>query len=302
MTAPDPQVPPSNPPPPGRPPFAPPAGTPYYGSPHDASWVPPPGSVFGGGPDVLATSGRKSRDRSAWPTVALPVPVNPGADPADRADREQGGRAVPLLLAMAAIVAALVTARAALLGSDATSDWQRSVGDEQRRGAMLLEEVRYTYGSEGDMAMMIITADVQAQELRAVAAGQPPEVVAIVESEAQVQQQLVDLVGPSSELYTDPRYRIDSGGVDLQLRLADSRAEDAGDDPLVALAQGDGAADTASRLMLTTLFIAGAFLLGAIAQALRRRPRILLAIGWVALESGSKAAIAVQLGLVGAVG
>lgn len=151
------------------------------------------------------------------------------------------------------------------------------------------------------MAMMIITAHVRAQELRAAAAGQPPEVATIVESEALVQQQVADLVGPNSELYTDPRYRLESGGVDLQLRLADSRAKEVEDDPLAALAQGDAKADTASRLMLTTLLIACAFLSGALAQAFARRRRVLLTFGWVALAAGGVAAIAVQLGLIGTV-
>lgn len=214
-------------------------------------------------------------------------------------DRDQGGRAVPFLLAVAAIVAAIVTARAALLGSDATSAWQMSVGDEQRRGAMLLEGVRYTYGVEGDMAFMIITADVRAQELRAAMDGQPPEVAAALESEARVQQQVVDLVGPSSELIADPRYQLDSGGVDIQLRLADTRAADVDTDPMATLAGGDAASERASRLMLATLAIAGAFLFGALAQTFRGRRRPLLGLGWAALAVGCGAAIAIELGLIG---
>ena len=279
--------------PPGKPPFAPPPGTPYYGPPHDAEWTPPPGTVFGGGPDVLASSGRGRRDRSAWPAVARPVHAG---DPDEQPDK--GSRAVALLLAIAAIVGAIVTAQASLVGSDATSAWQQSVANEQRRGALLLEGVRYTYGAEGDMALMVATAVVRAQELRALAEGQPPEIAAELIAEAQVHEQVVEMITPASGIASDPRYALPSGGYDIQLRLADSRNETPADvaiDPIADVVVGDADADKANRLIATTLGIGVAFLFGALAQAFAQQRRLLLLIGWGFLAASGVAAFVVQV-------
>ena len=105
---------------------------------------------------------------------------------------------------------------------------------------------------------------------------QPPEVKSALEAEATVQQQLVDLIGPSSELVSDPRYALPDGGYDLQLRLADDRARPT---PQArrrtrwrCSSAGDAAQHEANRLMLATLGIGVAFLCGALAQAFSRRP------------------------------
>jgi hypothetical protein len=209
-------------------------------------------------------------------------------------------RAVAILLAVAAIVAAIITGRAALVASDATSAWNSSVGVEQRRGALFMEQFRYTYSVEGDQAFMLAIAEEKAAALRdaAAAPSRAPEVAAALVAEAQVQQQLRDLVGPASEIVSDARYVLPDGGYDLQQRLADSRAENPDDlaaDPLVEMAAGDAAADEANRLMLATLGVAMAFLCGALAQAFASRRRLLLTIGWIALGMGLAAAIAITL-------
>ena len=280
--------------PPGKPPFAPPPGTPWGGPPHDAEWTPPPGTAFAEPATGAARRGR--RDRRAWPRNARPVPAS--REEPD-ADQDTGSRGVALLLAVAALVAAIVTAQASLVSSDASDAWQASVSDEQRRGALLLEGVRYTYGSEGDLAVMMLTADLHAQALRQPGASQPPDIAARLAAEAQVQQHVVELMGSASELTADPRYVMDGGGYDLQLRLVDSRSaspDDLAIDPLAELAAGDADAEHAMRLMLSTVGIGAAFLFGALAQAFRRRRRLLLLLGWASLLVTTAAAIAVELG------
>jgi hypothetical protein len=224
----------------------------------------------------------------------VPTHDRPGGAP-----QEKGSRAVALLLAVAAIVAATITARASLVGSEATSAWQTAVGDEQRRGALLLEQVRYAYGSEGDLAFMIVAAQEQADAMREAIPGASPAVAAALETEAGVQEQVAELVKPASEIASDPRYELASGGYDLQLRLADERRsnpDDLANDPLAQVAAGDAAADHAVRLMLTTIAVGVAFLFGALAQAAHRRRRVLLVLGWIALGVASVAAVAVELG------
>src|SRR5262245_7347056 len=107
---------PAQPKPPGRPPFAPPPGTPWNGPPDDAAWAPPPGTVFGGGPDAL-TPARGRRRWNAWPAVARPVRAD---DATAGRPTEKGSRAVALLLAIAAVIAAVITARASLVSSEAS--------------------------------------------------------------------------------------------------------------------------------------------------------------------------------------
>jgi hypothetical protein len=237
-------------------------------------------------------------DLSATPAAPAPAPAELAPEPAP--EPASSSRAVAILLAVAAIVAAIITARASLVASDATSAWNDSVSVEQRRGALFLEQFRYTYAIEGDQAFMLTIAEEQAAALRAAAADPSlaPDVIAALTAEAQVQQQLRDLVGPSSEIVSDPRYVLPDGGYDLQLRLADTRAENPDDlaaDPLADMAAGDAAADEANLLMLATIGVAMAFLCGALAQAFGRRRRMLLAVGWVALALGAVAAIAITL-------
>jgi hypothetical protein len=277
--------------PPGRPSFAPPPGTPYGGPPLDAEWVPPPGSVYGGGPDALAGARRKGRD-GAWPPKALPVPGAPD-EPADK-----GSRAVALLLAVAAVLAAIITARASLIASDATSDWQASVAAEQKRGEMLLQDTRYTYGVEGEQAFLIATQDLTAQELRRVQPVASPDVARRLDQEAQVQEQLMAALAPSMELVANGTYKLPSGGYDLQRRLADRRATDPDTlalDPAADIVAGDAAADHALRLMVVTVLIGVAFLCGALAQAHKRRRRLLLTSGWLFLGASAAVALALEL-------
>jgi hypothetical protein len=227
----------------------------------------------------------------------------PASDPPPVKDT--ASRAVALLLAVAAIVAAIVTARASIVGSDATSAWTASVGAEQRRGAFLLEGVRYTYTTEGDLGFLIASAQVQVEELTAIASGQPPDLAARIDAETRVHQGVLDGVLPASELASDPRYALPGGGYDLELRLADERLEAEGDitaiDPLADVAAGDVAADHATLLMLSTIGIGAAFLLGSLAQALSRRRRALLALGWVTLAIAATVAVVVELDAAGVV-
>lgn len=238
----------------------------------------------------------------ASPDLALAPDPEPSAEAT--AASASSSRAVAVLLAVAAIVAAIITARASLVASDATSAWNGAVSVEQRRGALFLEQFRYAYSIEGDQAFMLTIVEEKAAALRAAAAAPDldPAVATALANEAQVQQQLRDLVGPSSDIVSDPRYVLPDGGYDIGRRLADTREENPEDtaaDPLVDMAAGDAAADEADRLMLATLGVAMAFLCGALAQAFGRHRRLLLTLGWVALALGAGAAVAITLDVPG---
>lgn len=226
---------------------------------------------------------------------ADPVPA------AASAERGGGGRTVALLLALAAILAAAVSARAGLSASDATSAWTSAVGVEQKRGALLLADVRDVYGAQADQALMIATARLRAERLRAAMDGATPDVVVALEVEARVHDGVIALADPGSSplrILADPAYLLPSGAYDLPRVLADARAtlgDELGADPAAALAEGDRAAARSQLLLALTIPIACVFLAGALAQAWRRFRRPLLALGWTTLGAAAIAAAFVGL-------
>lgn len=214
--------------------------------------------------------------------------------------RGSGSRTVAVLLALAAILAAVVSARAGLYASDATSAWTAAVGIEQKRGALLLADVRDVYGAQADQALMVATARLRAEQLRAGMDGAAPEVVVGLEIEARVHDAVATL-GSGGEsplrIFSDPVYLLPSGAYDLPNVLADARAAlgaELAADPAAAFADGDRAAARSQLLLALTIPIACVFLAGALAQAWRRFRRPLLAAGWVVL-----AAAAVPAAIVG---
>jgi hypothetical protein len=241
-----------------------------------------------------------------WPRSAPPVrpsgatpkrengaPTRDGGTPND----EGGSRAVALLLGVAAIVAAILTARAALLSSDASSDWQLAVRQELKRGTLAVEQVNYVYGTEAVQAFGVATANVRADEAAKLAPSAAPDAAARLQFEAQVQQQVSQATVSSSAVASDPKYALPDGGYDMQRRMADERATTPADVALAPdepMAAGDALADRANRMMSTTIAIGATFLFGALAQAFRRRRLVLLALGWGALTVGALLALALE--------
>ncbi|MFO1541547.1 MAG: hypothetical protein ACKOTZ_14085 [Chloroflexota bacterium] len=217
------------------------------------------------------------------------------------AERTGGGRTVAILLALAAILAAAVSARAGLYASDATSAWTAAVGTEQKRGALRLADVRDVYGAQADQALMVASARLRADRLRAAMTDAAPEVVVALEVEARVHDQ-VATIGASGQsplrILADPVYLLPSGAYDLPRVLADARAAlgaEIAADPAAALADGDRAAARSQLLLALTIPIACVFLAGALAQAWRRFRRPLLATGWVVLGAAGVSAVVVGL-------
>lgn len=209
-----------------------------------------------------------------------------------------GGRGVAILLATAAVLAAILTARAALIGSDASDLWQRSLRTEVKRSAFALEEIRYVYNSEAQVAFSNAMEQVRAQELRASAARQSPDARPALEAEAKVHDGTVTVLLSASEVASDPAYALDSGGYDLVKRLAHNRAASPDAlalDPDVLMAAGDHATQRAIRMMSSTIPVGVAFLVGALGQAWLRRRRLLLALGWSCLLAAGMLGLAVEL-------
>jgi hypothetical protein len=173
-----------------------------------------------------------------------------------------------------------------MLGGQATDLWQRSVREEERRGALLQLGARYTYGEEGDIAFMVATSQARADALEEAAASAPPELAERLAAEARLHTQVADAIMTSTQIANDPRFMLPSGGYDLQASLADDRAESGDDDaadPLASVAAADQASAQAIRTLSVAVVVGVVFLLASLAQALAARRRVLLVIGWTTL-------------------
>jgi hypothetical protein len=250
-------------------------------------WGPPPG-----GPGSPGTPYEPGSPVPPFGTGGAAAPVEPTAA------HEGGKRAVAILLATAAVLAAIIAAQASFLSSSASGDWQSALRTEVKRSAGALEDIRYLYQTELPMAVQILQARALQAELQAAGSGATSAVQQALAIEAQVQADLLAAMEPTSDIATKSQYALASGGLDLGKRLADIRAQ-APDivalDPDSLQATGDSLANKARLLTLAALPIAVAALLGVLAEPFRRRRRILLAGGTIALAVGATMAIAVQV-------
>jgi hypothetical protein len=211
-------------------------------------------------------------------------------------DRGYGGVAV--LLAIAAVVAAIIGARASMVSSDANDSWQSALRTEVKRSAAAMNDVQTLYQSDLPTAIEVLKAQILTSELQAAEPGQSPAVQQALEVEASVQSQLAVALSSGAELPSDSTYALPSGGYDLGKRLADIRSRNAN---LVALdpnslqATGDGLAQKALLLTLALIPTSLCALLGVLAQPLRRHRRALLGSGVVALAVGVVMAIGAEV-------
>src|SRR3954452_18646002 len=194
---------------------------------------------------------RETPDGSEAAAEGDAEPVPEAEAPIQAREPARGSRAVAALLATAAIVAAILAARASFLTGDASGKWQLALRTEVKRSAAVLEDVRYLYQTESSIATAIAEARIRRRELLAAATGQPAAVQQALRLEASVQGSRVDAFGPSSELASDPAYALPAGGLDLGKRLADLRARNpdlVALDPHIIEVAGNAAADRALRL------------------------------------------------------
>jgi hypothetical protein len=213
----------------------------------------------------------------AW--HAMTSSAEPASDSSDRS--------VALLIAIAAVVAALITFVAVRSSSDASSSWQSALRQEVARGAAAVEDIRYVYAVEAPGAFQVAASEIQAQEYRVAASSAAPDLRSRLEARAQVLEMAVGVIKPSIEMATDA-YALPSGGYDTLKRLSERLADPqrVTRDPDGAMAAGDEAAARSVRLMDSIVVVAFAFLFGALAQAFHGARRVFLACGWVALGVG----------------
>ncbi len=214
------------------------------------------------------------------------------------ASHGRGYGGVAVLLAIAAVVAAIIGARASMVSSDANDSWQSALRTEVKRSAAAMNDVQTLYQSDLPTAIEVLKAQILTSELQAAEPGQSPAVQQALEVEAGVQSQLAVALSSGAELPSDSTYALPAGGYDLGKRLADIRSRNAN---LVALdpnslqATGDALAQKALLLTLALIPTSLCALLGVLAQPLRRHRKALLGSGVVALAVGVVMAIGAEV-------
>ena len=206
---------------------------------------------------------------------------------------------MPILLALAAIVAAILGARASLVSSDASGAWQTAVREEVKRSAALVEDVRYVYGAEAAVAVQAAAASIEADELRKSAGPLNGTAKTAVETEAFVRQTSADVMSGVFDLTNDPKYRA-GDGYDVATRLADIRnqhPELVGLDPGATMDQGSEDSRHAWLLVAAAIPAAIAFLCGSLAQGFPRYRSPLSVAGFAFVALAITTAALVEAGV-----
>jgi hypothetical protein len=207
---------------------------------------------------------------------------------------------VALTLAVSAVVAAVLGARAAIALGTAGDELQRSVRVDVKRGAGLVEDVRFVYDDEAPAAYRYAKARAFAEELQRSAATQSGIARSETLVEAGAQARIAAATLQASAIAKNPRYRRSDGSFDVGRRLADDRMKNPA---LLALSPDEeeaGGARTAWHGALdgaTTLGPALAFFFAALAQAFTRQRRGLLVVAWLFIVAAIAAGITWELWL-----
>ena len=206
---------------------------------------------------------------------------------------------VAILLAVAAVLAAVIGARAAIVGDSGSDTWHSAVREDVKRGAGMVEDVRFVYDEEAPAALGAVEARTRGQELRR-AARNGGQVRDLLAAEAATQARLARTATRASSIASNPKYAGDSGGYDVLERLADRRARNpdlVALDPDATEAHGSDRTKESSLLVAATILVAIAFLLGALAEGFARWRTRLVPAGFVFAGLGLLMALIVEVSL-----
>jgi hypothetical protein len=190
---------------------------------------------------------------------------------------------VAILLAAAAVVAAVIGARAASVGDDGSDTYHTSIREDVKAGAALVEDVRFVYQEEAALAFQVAESIARSAESRRQAQESEGLAKTLLETDAGAQEGVVETLRKSSDLAFDPKYEVPGGGYDVLQRLADTRAENPDLVAIDADATEERATDLnfeSALLIATTVPAALAFLCGALANGFPSARRWLVPVGF----------------------
>ncbi|HUG89170.1 MAG TPA: hypothetical protein VMP42_10465 [Actinomycetota bacterium] len=216
---------------------------------------------------------------------------DPRESPPERAtppEREGTDTWVAILLASAAVVAAALGGRAALLSDRGSDTYTAAIRQHAQQAASTVENIRYVYDDEAGFALRATISEVRAEALREEARGARGLVRTALLEEARAQEQVAEIVSGASLAATD-EYRLEDGGYDLAARLADVAAENPDlleVDPDAPEEEAFELARHASIAISATVPVSLAFMFGALSQAYPSRRRWFLYAGSAFLVGG----------------
>jgi hypothetical protein len=206
-------------------------------------------------------------------------------------------RGIAILLSLAAVLAALIAGRAAILSADAATFWQEGTRAQVKEAAAYVESIRYIYGVEVPRAMTVTETRFRVEELSGIP---QPEAFSAntkrqIAIEKRTQNAVLTQVEQGSELATE--YRTDSG-FDPVAMLIDDREqipELLEVHPHELIAEGDATGDKSILLIACSIIVALAFMCGSLARGFPEKRRLWLISGGVFLAVGLAASIVVEV-------
>jgi hypothetical protein len=217
-------------------------------------------------------------------------------------DEEQGTSrtAVVWLLVASAVLAAAIGVRSQIVDSNGAGSYDSAVRQDVKRGAGVVEDLRFIYSEEGPTAFRVAEARIRSEELRRAARGKSGLEASYLKGEAGAQDQILKTLQPTVGLTSDGKYEGRGDSYDLLRRLSDQRKEHPGllrVNPDATEKQGSDSTKASMLLSAATVPIGFAFLFGSLTEGFPRRRRPLLIAGWVCLAIGLLFAIVVEVAL-----
>lgn len=224
-------------------------------------------------------------------------PTQPEAPPPPPAEGERLDAWVAAVLAAAALVAAVLGGRAALLGDRGSDTYATAIRQHAKRAAATVEDIRYVYDDQATFTLRAVVAELRAEALRAQAREASGATRARLLDEARAQDQVAEIAAGASEAAV-PEYRLDGGGYDLAASLAAQRArfpDLLAIDPDEPEREASDLTSHAAFAVAATIPVSLAFMFGALSQAFPRRRRILLVAGASFLVVGAVVGVGLEV-------
>lgn len=228
--------------------------------------------------------------------VAESEPVEGPAEKASDDDGQEFG--IALLLAIAAVSAALIGGWAAVLSVQGAGDLNVAVREDVRRGARIVGDARHLYEEDASVSHRVAEMHIHAEELDRAAAEESGSVDAVLRAEAEANRFTALVLAETSELADgDPEAATQVDGGDLLARFAEIRAERSDElaslDPDATQAGAEDDERSSANMIGASLFVAFAFLLGALAEVIPGSRRLLLVGGYASVAIGIVAAVVI---------
>jgi len=209
-----------------------------------------------------------------------------------------GHSAVVWLLVASAVLAAAIGVRAAIVDDNGSGSYDSAVRQDVKRGAGVIESLRFIYSEEGPTAFQVAEAKIRGDELRRAARGKSGVVADYLKAEAGAQEQAVKTLEPTVELTSEDEYSGPGDSYDLFRRIADEGKEHPHllrVNPEATEQEGADSSKAATMLTAAAIPVGFAFLFGSLTEGFPRRRRPLLIAGWVCLGIGLVFAVVVEV-------